>query len=270
MGADLFSPGVYDVGRLLGFLLVLARVAGVFVFVPLPGLSASPVTARIVLSLAITICLLPLWPSTAGLDPSLDRSLARLAGYAVMDAGVGMVLGLTVSFAIEAMKLAAQISGLHAGFGFASTIDPSSEVDSSLLLVVAELFAGLLFFAAGFDRQVLAILAGTLKTMPPGQIAQNLSRTHGAPEVLARLSAEIFAYGLRLAFPVTAFLLLVDLTLGFLGRVNANLQLLTLAFPVKTIAALGMFSMLAPIYAHVYVTFAQHSLETAGRILLRP
>jgi flagellar biosynthetic protein FliR len=199
----------------------------------------------------------------------LDQSFARLAGYAVMDAGVGMVLGLTVSFAIEAMKIAAQIAGLHAGFGFASTIDPNSEVDSSLLIVTAELFAGLLFFAAGFDRQVLAILAGTLKTMPPGQISQNLARTHGAPEVLARLSGEMFAYGLRLAFPVTAFLLLVDLTLGFLGRVNSHLQLLTLAFPVKTIAALGLFAVLAPIYGHVYVTFAQHSLETAGRLLLR-
>ncbi len=269
MGADLFAPGPYDVDRLLGFLLVLARVAGVFVFVPLPGITGSPATARVVLSLAITICLLPVWPPAASLDQSLDQSFARLVGYAVMDAGVGMVLGLTVSFAIEAMKIAAQIAGLHAGFGFASTIDPSSEVDSSLLLVAAELFAGLLFFAAGFDRQVLAILAGTLKTMPPGQIAQNITQTHGTPEALARLGGEMFAYGLRLAFPVTAFLLLVDLTLGFLGRVNANLQLLTLAFPVKTIAALGLFAMLAPVYAHVYVTFAQHSLETAGRILLR-
>jgi flagellar biosynthetic protein FliR len=261
MGADLFVAGLYDVDRLLGFLLVLARVAGVFVFVPLPGINGSPVTARIVLSLAVTVCLLPIWPPAAG----LDQSVARLAGYVVMDAAVGMVLGLTVAFAIEAMKFAAQVAGLQAGFGYASTIDPASEADSSLLLVIAELFAGLLFFAAGLDRQVLAILAGTLKTLPPGQIAQ----FHGAPEVLARLGGDMFAYGLRLAFPVIAFLVLVDLTLGFLGRVNGQLQLLTLAFPVKIIAALGLFALLAPVYARVYLGLAQHSLETAGRLLLR-
>ncbi len=181
------------------------------------------------------------------------------------DAAVGMVLGLTVAFAIEAMKVAAQVAGLQAGFGYASTIDPSSEVDSSLLLVIAELFGGLLFFAAGLDRQVLAILAGTLKTVPPGQLAT----FHGAPEALARLGGELFAYGLRLAFPVIAFLILVDLTLGFLGRVNAQLQLLTLAFPVKIMAALGLFAVLAPVYARVYQEFAQHGLEVAGRILLR-
>ena len=261
MGTDFFLPGLYDVDRLLGFLLVLTRVAGVFIFVPLPGINSSPVSARIVLSLAITLCLLPMWPPAVG----LDQSVARLAGYAVMDAGVGMVLGLTVAFAIEAMKVAAQVAGLQAGFGYASTIDPASEADSSLLLVIAELFAGLLFFAAGFDRQVIAILAGTLKTMPPGQIAQ----LHGAPDALARLGGELFAYGLRLAFPVISFLVLVDLTLGFLGRVNAQLQLLTLAFPVKIMAALALFALLAPVYARVYQGFAQHAMETAGRLLLR-
>jgi flagellar biosynthetic protein FliR len=182
-----------------------------------------------------------------------------------MDAAVGMVLGLTVTISIEAMKLAAQIAGLQAGFGYASTINPMSEADSSLLLVVAEMFGGLLFFAAGFDRQVIAILAGTIKTMPPGQ----LPNFHGAPEAIARLSGEMFVYGLRLALPVIAFLVLVDLTLGFLGRVNAQLQLLTLAFPVKIMAAMGLFAVLTPIYARVYHAFAQHSIETAGKLLLR-
>ena len=259
MGADLFA-----INRLLGFLLVLARVAGVFVFVPLPGFAGSPAAARIVLSFALTISLFPFWPAVAG----LDQSLARLLGFIVMDAAVGMALGLTVSFAFEAMKLAAQVGGLQAGFGYASTIDPTSEADSSLLLVIAELFSGLLFFATGLDRQVLAILAGTIRTIPPGY-PTDLFRMHGTPEVLARLGGELFAYGLRLAFPVIAFLLLVDLTLAFLGRVNAQLQLITLAFPVKIMAALVLFALLAPVYARVFHQFAQHGMDTAGRILLR-
>jgi flagellar biosynthetic protein FliR len=255
------DTNLFAVDRVLGFLLVLARMVGVFVFVPLPGASTATAAARIVLSLAITVCLLPLWPATHG----LDQSLGKLLGYVVMDVAVGMVLGLTVSFAIEAMKVAMQVAGLQAGFGYATTIDPQSEADSPLLLAIAELFAGLLFFAAGLDRQVLAILAGTLKTMPPGQAVQ----LQGAAMPLAHLAGEMFAYGLRLAFPVIAFLVLVDMTLGFLGRVNAQLQLLTLAFPVKIMAALGLFALLAPVYSRVYVGLAQNALETAGRILLR-
>jgi len=260
MGAEFFSSGIYDTGRILGFLLVLARVAGVFTFVPFPGFNGSPVTARVVLSLAIAICLFPLWPAV----PDLDQSFASLAGYVIMDAAVGLVLSLTVAFAIEAMKVAAQVAGLQAGFGYASTIDPSSEADSSLLLVVSELFAGLLFFGAGLDRQVLAILAGTIKTLPPGRIVQ----FQGVPHAIVRLSGEMFVYGLRLAFPIIAFLVLVDLTLGFLGRVNAQLQLLTLAFPVKIMAALGLFALLAPVYARVYQQLAQRMIESAAGLLL--
>ncbi len=255
MGADVFI-----VDHILGFLLVLTRIAGVFSFVPLPGASAAPVTARIVLSVALAACLFPVWQPVQG----LDQSIGRLAGFVVMDAAVGIALGLTVAFAIEAMKLAAQIGGLHAGFGFAQTMNPASDVDSSLLLVIAEMFAGLLFFAAGLDRQVLAILAGTIKTLPPGQIPH----LQGCFEPLARLGADMFVYGFRLALPVIAFLVLVDLALGFLGRVNAQLQLLSLAFPVKILAALALFAFLTPVYARVYLSIAQSSLETAGKLLL--
>ena len=91
MGADLFRP----IDRLLGFLLVLARVAGVFVFVPLPGCQqlAGNRSNRAVAGHHHL-------PASRSGPPAtgLDQSIARLAGYTVMDAAVGMVLGLTVSF----------------------------------------------------------------------------------------------------------------------------------------------------------------------------
>src|SRR5579862_9054188 len=91
MGTDYFA-----IDRILGYLLVLTRIAGVFVFVPLPGVTGSPVTAKIVLSIAVAVCLFPMWPAVAG----LDQSVVRLAGFVVMEAAVGMTLGLTVAFAI--------------------------------------------------------------------------------------------------------------------------------------------------------------------------
>jgi flagellar biosynthetic protein FliR len=256
MAADLFA-----IDRILGFLLILARVAGIFTFVPLPGTAASPATARIVLSFATATCLYPIWPQVAG----LDRSIVRLGGFVASEAAIGMVIGLSAAFAIETLKMSAQIAGLQAGFGYASTIDPSSEADSSLLQVVAELTGGLVFFAAGFDRQVLAILAGSIQTIPPGQVVY----LHSAPGLIIRLGGEMFSRGLRMALPIIAFLLLLDLTLAFLGRVNAQLQLLTLAFPVKIVAALGLLTLLTPIYVRLSTAFFQHSLESAAGVLLR-
>ena len=39
---------------LYGFLLVLARISGVFVFLPLPGLQAGPSAAKITLAMILT------------------------------------------------------------------------------------------------------------------------------------------------------------------------------------------------------------------------
>ncbi|HEX9012058.1 MAG TPA: flagellar biosynthetic protein FliR, partial [Anaerolineaceae bacterium] len=51
---------------LYGFLLVLARVSGVFTFVPLPGMKNTPEPARILFSLSATLALFPFWPAVDG------------------------------------------------------------------------------------------------------------------------------------------------------------------------------------------------------------
>ena len=50
----------------------------------------------------------------------------------------------------------------------------------------------------------------------------------------------MFQTAVRLALPVIAVLLLIDLTLGLLNQINSRLQLLTLAFPAKIVAALAL------------------------------
>ena len=76
-----------------------------------------------------------------------------------------------------------------------------------------------------------APLAGSLVSLPPGT-----GWRPGSSAALIPLAGEIFPTGLRLAMPVIALLLLVDVSLALLGRINAQLQLLSLAFPAKMAA----------------------------------
>ena len=238
---------------LFGFLMVLARVAGIFVFVPLPGVKNGPETARIVLSLGITIAFHSLWPSVSG----LDRSLAMLTGYLLCEAVIGIAIGLALAFLVEAFQMAAQITGLQAGYGYASTIDPTTQADSGILLVVAQTMAGLLFFTMGLDREVLRIFALSLQTMPPGQLALS----SGVAETVVRLGSGVFSTGLRLALPAVALLGMIDLSLALLGRLNSQLQLLTLAFPVKMLVALALLAYLSSIMPRVFGSYAGQVLH---------
>ena len=88
---------------LLGFLVTLARIGGVFVFLPLPGMKSGADMARIVLSVCVTFALFPQWPHV-----SADGSVGLLAVWMVSEAALGIGIGLAVAFVTEAVLVAAQ------------------------------------------------------------------------------------------------------------------------------------------------------------------
>ena len=123
-------------------------------------------------------------------------------------------------------------------------------------LVFAELTAGLLFFALGLDRVVLGALAASLEVWPPGAFLI----TRPMAETVAGLGAAMFSAGLRLALPVLALLALVDLSLALLGRLQPNLQLISLAFPAKMLAALATLAWIAVLMPRLFRGTADHML----------
>src|SRR6185437_2907992 len=167
MGIDL----TFDVGTLYAFLLVLARISGAFIFVPIPGIQAGPQIARALLAVSLTLALAPRWPV---IDAS-GVSIALLIGWILAEAGMGLAVGLAVAFLTEGFQMGAQIISLQAGYTYASTVDPSTGADSSVLLTIAQTAAGLLFFATGMDRQILRAFADSLSSHPPGHFAISLS-----------------------------------------------------------------------------------------------
>jgi flagellar biosynthetic protein FliR len=242
---------------LLPFLLVLARVAGFFTFLPLPGGKAGPDAVRVVFSLGFTLALYSQWPVVAG-----DVSIGWCAGALASEAALGLAVGLAVACLAETFLMMAQIAGLQAGYGYASTIDPTTQADATVLLVVAQLVAGLLFFALGVDREILRVLARSLASHPPGWFAV----TRPSAGWIVHLMAGIFSAGLRLALPVVALLALVDVALALIGRLNAQLQLVTLAFPMKMLVALGLLAAGAALYPRVYAAGAREVLGVAARM----
>jgi flagellar biosynthetic protein FliR len=244
---------------LFGFLLVLARISGVFVFLPLPGLQAGPSAAKITLAMVLTFGMYSRWPV---LDP-VPGSMLQVSGWMIAEAAIGLATGLAVAFIIEAVTFAAQAISTQAGFAYASTIDPNTEADSTVLLLLAQLTAGMLFFAMGFDRLVLTILSHSLETHPPGAFVAS----RASVEAFVMLGSNIFTTGLHLALPLMTLLFLIDLSIGLLGHLNSQLQLIALAFPAKMITALAALSLLVLLIPKLYQQLGAASFSVLGRLL---
>src|ERR1035438_5484104 len=187
---------VLSVSTLLGFLLTLIRVSGVFIFVPLPGISSVLGPVRIILSLGITMALFSQWPQVVA-TPSAGLFLL----WVLVEAGLGIGIGLTVAFVSESLAVGAQMMGLQAGYGFATTIDPNTQADSTVLVIFSQL-------AAGLDREILRIFARSLETWPAGTFVL----TRGAAGQVVSVGSTMFSTGLRLALPIIAILVMVDIS----------------------------------------------------------
>jgi flagellar biosynthesis protein FliR len=245
-------------GILIGFLLTLVRIAGIFIFVPLPGMTGILTPARVILTVSVTIALFPLWPQVA-----TEPSASQLTLWILLEAALGLGIGLAVAFVTEAFTLTAQIMGLQAGYAFASTFDPNTQADSTVLVILAQLTAGMIFFASGLDREVVRIFARSLETYPAGSFV--LSR--GPVEQIVAIGSTMFSTGLRLALPIVAVLVMIDISLALLGRVNAQLQLVTIAFPVKMIVGLALLGWLMLLMPALFRAMASRSFEAARHLV---
>ena len=242
---------------LLAFALVLIRFVGIFVLVPMPVKDAGPGAARILFALALTIALYSCWPAV---DAS-QATLGTMTGWILSEMALGMAIGLVVSFLAEAMTFGAQVLGQQAGYAYASMVDPLTQADSDVLPAAAQVLAGLLFFTTGLHRVIVGVLAATLRTYPPGrfQLTQDLANT------VVHLSAATFSFGLRLAFPIIGLLLMTDVALALLGRLNSQIHLGMQAFPIKMmlnlVALAGVFAA-APV---LYQSFAAQVIAMLRR-----
>jgi flagellar biosynthetic protein FliR len=213
--------------------------------------------ARILLGFSVTLALFPKWPQVNVAEPYLGGLVVAM----MAELTLGLTIGVAVSVLSESFLMAGQIIGLQAGFGYASMVDPTTQADSGLLVVLAQMTAGMLFLAMGLDREVIRAFVRSLDAFPAGSFAL----APGSAEQILRLGSGMFSVGLRLALPAVALLMLVDLALALLGRLNQQLQLLMLAFPVKMMAAVAMLAALAVLFPHVFRGYSQ---EVFGRVAM--
>jgi flagellar biosynthetic protein FliR len=247
------------VATMTAFLLVLARVAGVFAFFPIPAFRSVPAQIRVALALTITLALFPVWPEL----PNNLPTITQMVSWSFSEAGLGLAIGLSVSLLLEGFQLAMQIVGLQAGYGYALTIDPSSQADSGILQILFALATGWLFLVLGFDREMLRVLAASFERFPAGSWAPSAASLDG----IVRLGSGMLVTGIRLALPVTALLLLIDVSIALLGRMQQQLQLLSLTMPAKMLATLVLLAALAPVLPRIFSSTAERSFTALWRLL---
>jgi flagellar biosynthesis protein FliR len=203
------------------FALEAARSAGMVAVAPIPGQDA-PMRVRGALVLLLTIVA----HGAAARAPAGVEDLGALVIAVPSELLIGFAMGFVVRCALAVVEIAGDLMSPMLGFGAASLFDPHTQTGESGVTRMLRLFAMLLAFLLGLHRVLIASLIASYRVVPPGA-SIDVPRAMGP---VLTLTAQTVEAGLRLAVPILAVLIMVQVALAFISRAAPAMQIFSIGF----------------------------------------
>ncbi len=234
---------------LAAMVFVGARVSGLMVFSPLLGSNAIPAPLKAAFTLLVTALI---YLSRAPLQ--LEIHSWQWVGVALSEVMIGLVLGLTANFMMEAPMLAGQILGVQMGYSLATLFDPQTQADTPVLSEFHRLAALLIFLQLNVHHWLLRAVARSFAYLPAGTSLE----TYSVATSLLHAAGGIFLAAVQIAAPGLVATLVADIALGFLGKASPQLPVLFIALAAKNLLGLAM---LVGVLAYWPQAFSQRFAE---------
>jgi flagellar biosynthetic protein FliR len=206
-----------------GMLWSLGRVGGFCLVAPIFGATVVPTRVRLSIVVVLTVVLAPLAPTQ--LDLFSGAGVVTMASQILIGGSVGFVLQLV----FQAVSYGGILVGQAMGLGFAELINPTLGGSVPVLGQFYLLLVTLLFLAMDGHLQVIALLAQSFSTLPPGILGLN----DKALFAVASAGGDLFSGALRVALPAMTALLLVNVGFAAISRSAPSMNLFAVGFPIS-------------------------------------
>ena len=203
----------------------MLRMSALMLFAPVFSLPALTTRLRVLLALALSVMVYPMfdWPR---IDPLSARGLLEIANQIT----IGLMMGLILQVAIAAVVVAGQAISNSMGLSMAMMIDPNlgnvPTVAQFLIVLATLVFVGL-----GGHGLLLAMLVESFSSLPVGTfvIVEQSWR-----QVLA-WSSMMFLGAVLIALPVMVTLLFINIGIGVITRAAPSLNIFAVGLPATIV-----------------------------------
>jgi flagellar biosynthetic protein FliR len=200
------------------------RALALFSSLPLLGTRIVPARVRVALAALVALA------AQAGLPPMASVALDSWLAFqlVVQQLVIGISLGFAVRLVFAAIELAGEIVGLQMGLNFAGFFDPLTASQTTATSRFFGAIVGWLFIVINGHLLIIAALVNSFNAFP----------VSGEPFAFLRQAlphewgAMIFSTGLWIALPMVAMLTFVNLVLGVISRVAAQINVFAIGFPI--------------------------------------
>jgi flagellar biosynthetic protein FliR len=248
--------------QVAGFMLVIARIAPLFLVAPLFSSKMIPGRVRGLAAVGLAVGIAPL--ALKGHKVPLDvMSLGALAAKELL---VGLAFAFAISVLFAAVSAAGSLMDTLIGFSFGATVDPINGNNGSVIANLYSLVGVAIFIAINGDAWVIQGLNHTYELVPLVDYPALGSMVAGVQHAFTG----IFVSAMELAAPVVLAVMITDAAFGVVARVVPQLNVFQVGFPAKVTIGLLVLGVSLPFAAgwisgqlQDSVAAALHSLRVA-------
>lgn len=222
-----FSPQAFG-DNVMGVALTLPRIAAAFLMLPL--LTSETVPALVRNSFFVSLALV-VFPIASVAAPFSAGSAGPWPLIVVKEIFIGLVLGYSFSAVFWAIGDAGNFIDTKVGSTMASIVDPLAGHQTSLTGAFLSQLTAWLFMSSGAFAVFLDLLLSSYSTWPVNSFLPHLKPA--AEQFLVDQFSYQMTMALLLSAPALVIMSLVDLSLGLVNRYAQQLNVFTLAMPIK-------------------------------------
>ena len=218
------------------YMLVLLRVSVVLFM--LPVFSSNVFPSQLKMGLALVVSLL----FYAVVEIDLNRfplSIPATGLLILAEAMIGLTLGLCLRIFLGSVQLAGQVIGFQMGFAMINVVDPQTGSNISIMDQLGYWVAIVVFLLLNGHHIMFLALIDSFKLVPIGFFMMQ--------EVMMAkmldLGAQLFILAIKIGAPVIASLAFVSVGFGLVAKFSPQMNVMIVAFPLKIIAGLVLFSL---------------------------
>jgi flagellar biosynthetic protein FliR len=245
--------------EVLGFLLVVCRVGGLFVLAP--GFSATMIPNRIklMLAMALSLALMPI--AVHGQTVPLDAG--AYAMLMLKEIGVGLMFAFPMALVGAAVQAGASLLDTLIGFSFSSILDPVNNQQTAILGQFYSLFAVLVLLMSGGDHIMIEGIGASYRALPITAYPHIGALTSGALTAFA----QVWVIGLEIAAPVLVALVITDAAIGLVSRAVPQMNVFVVGMPAKILVGMTVVAATLPFVSNQVQGALQQSVMQAVQTL---
>ncbi len=228
------------------YLILVIRMLGFLIIMPILGGQNIPMMTKIGLSLTVAAILI----TTHKFDVVYYEE--NVIGYLFLilkEFLVGYIIGFVVYSFFSIFYFVGQLVDFQIGFSMVSVFDPVSQTQVPITGNLYYFMICALFLISNGHHSFLRALIYSYDAVPLGGAV--LIGNNGLVITFLHVVISFFLIGFKIAMPVVGAILVVDVSLGLLVKAAPQMHIFSVGVPIKLIIGLMIIYIILPLFLGV-------------------